>query len=1708
MMAGDNSVIIGANSGNPNGRGSGYKAKISFVDVGDSNDIIWMPQDWGITYQWIYDDGGRMMASGIGENNNVYSDSSAQTDAFLWKNKDFLGLFPVGSDGPNVGTIVSPGTAKNVITVGACFNGVNMDDMTTYSSRGPTIDNRLKPDIIVPGTGETAFTGIATASSDFDLTTFNMGYGETSGTGQASAMAAGGTALVRQYLTEGWYPTGTKVPANGFNPSNALLKAMLINSADEMLGSNAHNTPYNGMAYPNCDQGWGRVKLDNALYFDGDGRFTTLIDHTSGIEQGDSPKYRFNLLDTSEPLEVTLVWMDYPSPPDSPSLINNLDLTVLDIANALEYKGNVYSGTPGYSVTGGTYDTLNTVENVLINPMGTDFSVSVDAPTVGVGPQPFALVVTGRIDRQYGMVTLDRFAYSDGDTIQIRVEDNNTASSTVTVNMSSSFEFMGEIVTLSETAPGSNVFTGSITTAFGAPARDGVLQVMEGGIISASYSDTDPVYESTTVARVSCIGPEITNVQVYDILGTAAKISWDTNEMADATVHYGTSPDSSTWTDSTSVLDLRFSQEVQLQSLTTDTQYYYDVESTDFCGLSTRDTNGGWHYRFDTASASAYNILILDDDEGNLASDGTPFNDDWTNMLTDLGWSYLYWDRNTMGVPALSDLQQAKCVLWIVADGYPTINASDRTVLGDYLNAGGKLFVVGQDIGWDLADPFGTQYIGGVTDVWYETYLKATFNGDDADGGGGNEAGDMEIQGLAGGDPISGSYLAGTDMDQAAFGPNRFYPDDITASSDPGVTINWDYDNPSGQEHAYGGNAASVRFDGTYPAGSAPAKMVYEAFAHEMLGTWNPPTVDPIRVDILNKTIIWLLGGNHPYLTLTSPTGGENFVASPVTIDWSVSGANTIDLYYSSDSGTSWAPIPGGTGLPGATTTYDWDITSVPNGQHYRIRIVATGVASIAISDESASDFYITRPGGDTQGPVTIPGSVTSDPLPVRKGFPVDIFATVDDSARGNSDISILKPAECFIDVDPGENNGIYMGLFDGAASPFEVVNVSIDGSVTDALALGEHQIFVRGRDVLGNWGYPVAGRLHVYARPPSVTVTAPNAAEFIITGASYDIQWMAAAGDSPLAVNPIDICYSQDGGDTWLEINGGVYDHANDGVETWNVPAADGVNYLVKVEATDTLALTGSDNSDFIFSVDLTANDEWFLQVETVSGNLDLNMMPVELTLNTVVTPLPTAGDHLLGTWETTDSFPVGTSIDGDWTFNIYGYLTSSVANGTLFAQVFNSSDPVTPMYTTVMDDEYVSQFTTGYHLFTWTEALSGTLQSADSILVEIWLAQTETFSLGGTATLDYATDPGVDKWAFGCADASGFDVGTFSPGSETPFLAGDYSDVAFDDPSEYVIDTNSPKTHRFSYYTEASAPAQYITEIEAYWKGSAEDPDEHRLFIWNDAAANWELFDTSTTQDVQEVMTGTITANPQNYVDGSGQVHVLMYQDDAGAGPPREWRTNYVYLNVTYLVPTPEFILGYDYEDTQSSIRPTLNSPGPPVFNIPLPNGIGWNFISFPVVITGDPLILLDDSAGDGLTTWNNIQWYDISEPSRQWKSLATFKPPAANDVFDLNNTMGFWINIVNLGDGFLTVSGSDDAATTINLKAGWNMVGYPANDDSSYNVTQLLIDLPEIAQVMGFDSLAPYRISALTGDYLLTRGEGYWLYLTSDVDWIVDW
>lgn len=256
-------------------------------------------------------------------------------------------IFSAGNSGPGAGTLTSPKAAKNIVTVGATENyrpqqgtdADNIDQWAWFSSRGPTSDNRIKPDISAPGVWiASALSGPDVLWGDIDA---NHRY--CSGTSQACPHVAGATALIQQW----WKATHA-----GQLPAPALSKAMLINGAVDPSAEPA------GFA-PNNTEGWGRMNLANVL----NTGVATVYNNQETLLTNAGQTYTIsgNVVDPSRPFRVTLVWSDAPGAAGAnPALVNNLDLEVS--FGATTYKGNVF--TNGATTAGGTTDTRNNVEAI------------------------------------------------------------------------------------------------------------------------------------------------------------------------------------------------------------------------------------------------------------------------------------------------------------------------------------------------------------------------------------------------------------------------------------------------------------------------------------------------------------------------------------------------------------------------------------------------------------------------------------------------------------------------------------------------------------------------------------------------------------------------------------------------------------------------------------------------------------------------------------------------------------------------------------------------------------------------------------------------------------------------------------------------------------------------------------------------------------------------------------------------------------------------------------------------------------------------------------------------------------------------------------------------------------------------------------------------------------------------------------------------
>ncbi len=322
-----------------------------------------------------------------------YSQSARDVDAFVYAHPDMLVVFNTGNYGnnsaPPPSTLSAPGCAKNTLQVGGTRTPRRNDDdvIALFSLVGPTRDGRIKPDVVGPAE-------VTAGDSDGNAGTHNCNLTLQPGTSWASPTIAGAAALVRQYYTDGFYPSGVATAADRMTPSAALLKATIIAAARPVPYVGTPDGGFtNAAPAPNYQQGFGFPVLGDVLYFPGNAAKLRVSE--SSLAMGETTSSTF-AVHAGTPLKVVLVWTDPPgvvrgvSDP-TPELVNDLDLRVTDAAgNTIVGNDALHPGQP---------DRLNNVEVVSIaSPAAGNYTVSVNAARLGSGPrQSYALVISGDV---------------------------------------------------------------------------------------------------------------------------------------------------------------------------------------------------------------------------------------------------------------------------------------------------------------------------------------------------------------------------------------------------------------------------------------------------------------------------------------------------------------------------------------------------------------------------------------------------------------------------------------------------------------------------------------------------------------------------------------------------------------------------------------------------------------------------------------------------------------------------------------------------------------------------------------------------------------------------------------------------------------------------------------------------------------------------------------------------------------------------------------------------------------------------------------------------------------------------------------------------------------------------------------------------------------------------------------------------------------
>ncbi len=340
-------IAAGAGNSDPSGRGAASAARITTSDF----------------LQLSPDNGSDLTALGVTVQNhsygvgieNYYGIESNEYDKHCRDFPAMVHVFSSGNDGDKadvagvyagiIGFANLTGqfkTSKNTLSVGSSDKFGNV---VARSSRGPSQDGRVKPEVIA--------------------------YGDA-GSSDAAAVVSGISLLIQQYYQD----------LQGNLPPSSLVKAILINSADDSARPEVDFEA----GFGNADA-LGSVKtIEQNNFFLGN------------ASQDDDAIHTINIPPGVHQLKATLVWNDPEALPNAvQALINDLDFELVHVSSGNRWKPWVLSHYPLRDSlllnAKRKVDHVNTVEQITLkSPVPGDYELHVKGFNVPQGPQAYCVV--------------------------------------------------------------------------------------------------------------------------------------------------------------------------------------------------------------------------------------------------------------------------------------------------------------------------------------------------------------------------------------------------------------------------------------------------------------------------------------------------------------------------------------------------------------------------------------------------------------------------------------------------------------------------------------------------------------------------------------------------------------------------------------------------------------------------------------------------------------------------------------------------------------------------------------------------------------------------------------------------------------------------------------------------------------------------------------------------------------------------------------------------------------------------------------------------------------------------------------------------------------------------------------------------------------------------------------------------------------------
>jgi len=173
------------------------------------------------------------------------------------------------------------------------------------------------------------------------------------------------------------------------------------------------------------------------------------------------------------------------------------------------------------------------------------------------------------------------------------------------------------------------------------------------------------------------------------------------------------------------------------------------------------------------------------------------------------------------------------------------------------------------------------------------------------------------------------------------------------------------------------------------------------------------------------------------------------------------------------------------------------------------------------------------------------------------------------------------------------------------------------------------------------------------------------------------------------------------------------------------------------------------------------------------------------------------------------------------------------------------------------------------------------------------------------GMHLYDFSTGAGIDKWAYEKSNEASNPPST-GPDIVDEYEFTNYTEIATPDDVHYSTNIRSGggnryATHHFNFSIDENPVV--ITNLYVEWEGYGTRSTSY-LYIWNVSTSTWERIGSGLKRDEDNIISKNFVTDFENYIDGSGFLHVVAVTQRTGGGGKGGTilYTDYVKVEVTY--------------------------------------------------------------------------------------------------------------------------------------------------------------------------------------------------------------